>query len=148
MPSSSLKDARSLLPAVVPTAGAGVIAAVVAAAVAGGEGALGAAVAALIVILFMGLGLFVLQRTARSLPQLFQMMGLLLYATQILLLFVFLAAFKNTELFHPKSFALTLVATTLTWIAAQTRAHLKAKILYVEPEPSQSKESEKTGSLS
>ena len=133
MPSN---DVRILLQAAVPTAAVGAVAAVVSAVAAGGKGAVGAVVATLVVILFMGIGLYVLQRTAKSLPHLFQAMGLMLYATQILLLFVFLAAFKNTTLFHPRSFAFTLVAGTLAWIAAQTRAHMKSKILYVEPEKS------------
>ncbi|MGW7243241.1 hypothetical protein [Streptomyces sp. NPDC054804] len=131
MPSN---DARILAQAAVPTAAVGVLAAVVSAVVAGGKGAIGAVVATVIVILFMGVGLYVLQRTAKSLPQLFQMMGLMLYAAQLLLLFIFMAAFKNTTLFNPRAFALVLVAATLTWIAAQTRAHMKAKILYVEPD--------------
>jgi ATP synthase protein I len=127
-------DVRSLLQAAVPTAVAGALAAVISGVVAGGKGAIGSVIATLLVILFMGLGFIVLQRTAKSLPHLFQAMGLMLYAAQILLLFVFLAAFKNTTLFHPKAFAITLVATTLVWIGAQTRAHMKAKILYVEPD--------------
>ncbi|MEU7427796.1 hypothetical protein [Streptomyces sp. NPDC040750] len=135
MPSN---DVRILTQAAVPTAAVGAIAAVVSGVVAGGKGAIGAVVATVIVILFMGLGLYVLQRTAKSLPHLFQAMGLLLYAAQILLLFVFMAAFKHTTLFHPKAFAFTLLAGTLTWIAAQTRAHMKSKILYVEPEPTSS----------
>ncbi|MEI5526374.1 hypothetical protein WB401_11135 [Streptomyces brasiliscabiei] len=135
MPSN---DVRTLLQAAVPTAAAGAIAAVISGVAVGGKGALGAVVAAVITILFMGIGLYVLQRTAKSLPHLFQMMGLMLYAAQILLLFIFLSAFKNTTLFHPKAFAFTLVATTLVWIAAQTRAHMKAKILYVEPDSSTS----------
>ncbi|MDT0434706.1 MULTISPECIES: hypothetical protein [Streptomyces] len=133
MPSN---DARNLAQAAVPTAVVGALAAVVSAVVAGGEGAVGAVVATLIVIVFMGLGLYVLQRTAVSLPHLFQAMGLMLYSAQILLLFIFVALFKDTTLFNPKAFALTLVATTLAWIGAQTRAHMKAKILYVEPEKS------------
>ncbi|MFF0009918.1 hypothetical protein [Streptomyces sp. NPDC005374] len=133
MPSN---DVRILAQAAVPTAAVGAIAAVVSGVVVGGKGAVGAAVATVIVILFMGIGLYVLQRTAKSLPHLFQMMGLMLYAAQILLLFIFLAVFKNTTLFHPRAFAITLVAGTLAWIAAQTRAHMKAKILYVEPEKS------------
>ncbi|MFD9725102.1 hypothetical protein [Streptomyces sp. NPDC059072] len=127
-------DVRSLLQAAVPTAVAGAVAAAISAVVVGGAGALGAVIATLLVILFMGIGFIVLQRTAKSLPHLFQAMGLMLYAAQILLLFVFLAAFKNTTLFNPKAFAITLVVTTLVWIAAQTRAHMKAKILYVEPD--------------
>ncbi|MER6631744.1 hypothetical protein ABT301_26605 [Streptomyces sp. NPDC000987] len=133
MPSS---DARNLLQAAVPTAAVGAIAVGVSAVVAGGKGAIGAVVATLVVILFMGLGLYALQRTAKSLPHLFQAMGLMLYAAQILLLFVFMAVFKNTTLFHPKAFAITLLVGTLAWIAAQTRAHMKSKILYVEPEKS------------
>jgi ATP synthase protein I len=133
MPST---DARTLVHAAVPTAVAGAVAAVVSAVVAGGKGAIGAIVATLVVILFMGIGLYVLQRVAKSLPQLFQAMGLMLYTAQLLLLFVFVAMFKNTTLFNPKAFAITLVALTLVWIGAQTRAHMKAKILYVEPHSS------------
>ncbi|RPE40675.1 ATP synthase protein I [Streptomyces sp. Ag109_O5-1] len=131
MPSN---DARILAQAAVPTAAVGVLAAVISGVVAGGKGAIGAVVGTVIVILFMGIGLYVLQRTAKSMPQLFQMMGLMLYAAQLLLLFIFMALFKNTTLFNPRAFAIALVVATLTWIAAQTRAHMKAKILYVEPD--------------
>lgn len=109
MPSN---DVRTLLQAAVPTAVAGAVAAAISGGVAGGKGALGAVVATIVVILFMGIGLMVLQRTARSLPHLFQAMGLMLYTAQLLLLFIFVAAFKNTTLFNPKAFAITLVATT------------------------------------
>ncbi|MFF7771260.1 hypothetical protein ACIPIU_28225 [Streptomyces massasporeus] len=142
MPSN---DVRILAQAAVPTAAVGAVAAVVSGVVAGGKGAIGAVVATLIVILFMGIGLYVLQRTAKSLPHLFQAMGLMLYAAQILLLFVFVAAFKNTTLFNPKAFAITLVVGTLAWIAAQTRAHMKAKILYVEPDSTKGEKPEKSG---
>lgn len=133
MPSN---DVRILAQAAVPTAAVGAIAAVVSGVVAGGKGAIGAVVGTLIVILFMGIGLYVLQRTARSFPQLFQMMGLLLYAAQLLLLVVFVGLFKNTTLFNPRAFAIVLVVATLTWIVAQARAHMKAKILYVDPDAS------------
>lgn len=143
MPSN---DARNLAQAAVPTAAVGVLAAVVSGVVAGGKGAIGAVVGTVIVILFMGIGLYVLQRTAKSYPQLFQMMGLMLYAAQLLLLVIFMAVFKNTTLFNPRAFAITLVVATLTWIAAQTRAHMKAKILYVEPD--KTGEAQKTGHAS
>ncbi|MET7612922.1 hypothetical protein [Streptomyces seoulensis] len=133
MPSN---DVRILAQAAVPTAAVGAIAAVVSGVVAGGKGAIGAVVGTLIVILFMGIGLYVLQRTARSFPQLFQMMGLLLYAAQLLLLVVFVGLFKNTTLFNPRAFAVVLVVATLTWIVAQARAHMRAKILYVDPDAS------------
>ncbi|MER7044105.1 MULTISPECIES: hypothetical protein [Streptomyces] len=143
MPSN---DVRTLLHTAVPTVAAGVVAIAVATGVAGGKGALGAVVGTLVVILFMGVGLVVLQRVAKAYPHLFQGMGLLLYTTQLLLLFVFMATFKDTTLFDSKVFALTLLATTIVWVAAQARAYMKAKILYVDPEAAKSDKPEKTGS--
>ncbi|MGW6138062.1 hypothetical protein ACWFRM_11385 [Streptomyces sp. NPDC055144] len=131
MPSN---DARILLQAVVPTAIAGALAAVISGVVAGGKGALGAVIGTVVVIAFMGLGQIVLQRTAKSLPQLFQAMGLMLYVAQLLLLLIFVAVFKDTTLFNPKAFAASLVAATVVWMAAQARAHMKAKIFYIDPD--------------
>ncbi|MFF2773464.1 hypothetical protein ACFVU3_01015 [Streptomyces sp. NPDC058052] len=136
MPSS---DARLLLSAVVPTAAVGAIATVISGIVAGGKGAVGAVLGTLVVLLFMGIGMLVLQRTAKKLPQLFQAMGLLLYTTQLLVLFVFLALLKSTTVFDFKAFAFTLLAATVVWVAAQARAYMKAKIAYVEPEKTGSK---------
>ncbi|MEU2075026.1 MULTISPECIES: hypothetical protein [unclassified Streptomyces] len=130
MPSN---DARILLHTVIPTAAVGAIATVVSAVVAGGKGALGAVVGTLVVLLFMGIGQVVLQRTAKSLPHLFQAMGLMLYTAQLLVLFIFLALLKNTTLFNFKAFAFTLLATTVVWVAAQARAYMKAKITYIDP---------------
>ncbi|MDQ0793973.1 hypothetical protein [Streptomyces sp. B1I3] len=145
MPSN---DVRTLLHTAVPTAVAGAVTVAVSGAVAGGKGAIGAAVGTLVVILFMGIGLTVLQRTAKSLPHLFQSMGLALYTTELLLLFVFVAAFKDTTLFNPRAFAAAIIVATLSWVAAQIRVHMKTKILYVEPEPSVAKKPQNTGSSS
>ncbi|MEU7180134.1 hypothetical protein ACWIG3_30355 [Streptomyces celluloflavus] len=139
-------DARLLLHAAVPTLAIGVIAVAVSAAVAGGAGALGAVVGTALVLLVMGAGLAVLQYAAKNLPQLFQMMGLLLYTLQILLVGVFLLAFKGTTLFDTKAFAFTLLGATLVWIAAQTHGHMKAKILYVDPDSAEAKAAETAGS--
>lgn len=132
MPSN---DVRILIQAAVPTAAVGAVAAAIGAAVEGGQGVIGAVVGALLVIALMGTGLYVLQWVARQLPHLFQAMGLMLYLTQILLMFVFIVLFKETTLFHPQVFALSLLAATLTWVAAQARATMKAKTFYVDPEP-------------
>ncbi|GAA2478276.1 hypothetical protein ACWCRD_31360 [Streptomyces sp. NPDC002092] len=145
MPSN---DARNLLQTAVPTAAVGAIAVAVSAAVAGGKGALGAAVGTLLAILFMGIGLYVLQWTAKTLPQLFQAMGLMLYVAQLLLLLIFVAVFKDTTLFNAKTFAVSLVVATVVWMAAQARAHMKAKLFYIDPDSEKSGKSEKTGSSS
>ncbi|MER7989801.1 hypothetical protein ABTY53_30065 [Streptomyces noursei] len=139
-------DARLLLHAAVPTVAAGAIAVAVSGAIAGATGAIGAVVGTVLVVLVMGAGLIVLQQTAKKLPQLFQMMGLLLYTVQILFVAVFLIAFKDANLFDTKAFALTLLAATLVWIAAQTRGHMKAKILYVDPDSAEGKKAETAGS--
>ncbi|MER7741505.1 hypothetical protein ABTX34_24790 [Streptomyces sp. NPDC096538] len=131
MPSN---DARILIQAAVPTAVVGAVAIAIGAAVEGGKGAIGALIGAVLVLVLMGTGLYALQRIARQLPHLFQAMGLMMYMAQILLIFVFIALFKDTSLFHPKVFALSLLACTLTWVAAQARATMAAKTPYVEPE--------------
>ncbi|WP_016907390.1 hypothetical protein [Streptomyces xiaopingdaonensis] len=130
-------DARMLLHCAVPTALAGAAGAVLSGVLAGGKGAIGAAVGAFVVILFMGIGQIVLQRTAKSFPHLFQAMGLMLYTTQILLLAVVLAVFKNTTLFDTKAFAFTLLGATVVWVVCQALSHSKAKILYIEPDSSE-----------
>ncbi|GAA3296206.1 hypothetical protein GCM10020295_25380 [Streptomyces cinereospinus] len=63
MPSN---DARNLLQTAAPAAAVGVVTVAVSGAVAGGEGALGAAVGTVLAILFMGIGLYVLQWTAKK----------------------------------------------------------------------------------
>ncbi|MFI9647416.1 hypothetical protein ACIHAA_14135 [Streptomyces sp. NPDC052040] len=143
MPSN---DARNLLLTAAPTAAVGVIAVAVSGAVAGGKGALGAAVGTVLALVFMGVGLYVLQWTARKLPQLFQAMGLMLYVAQLLLLLIFVALFKGTSLFDPKAFAIALVVATVVWMAAQARAHMKAKIFYIDPDSEKSEKPLKTGS--
>ncbi|GAA2224312.1 hypothetical protein GCM10010232_06440 [Streptomyces amakusaensis] len=145
MPSN---DARTFLHIAVPPAATGVIATVVSAVLAGGKGALGAIIGTLVVIGFMGIGMVVLQRTAKSLPHLFQAMGLMLYMAQLLLLFMLMALLKGTTLFDFKAFAFSLLAATIVWVAAQARYYMKAKIMYVEPESSKAEKAQKTGSPS
>jgi len=145
MPSN---DVRNLLPIAVPTVAVGAVAVAVSAVVAGGKGAIGATVGTLLAVLFMGIGLYVLQWTAKTLPQLFQAMGLMLYVAQLLLLMIFVAIFKGTSLFNGKAFALALVVATVVWMAAQARAHMKSKIFYVDPDSEKSDRPEKTGHAS
>lgn len=127
-------DARTLLSCAVPTAVAGVVAVAVSSVLAGGKGAIGAGFGTFVAMVVMASGLIVLERTAKHLPHLFQAMGMLLFITEFLLVAVVLAVFQNTTLFNVKAFALALLAATLVWVGAQTRAHMKAKILYVDPE--------------
>ncbi|AGK80058.1 putative ATP synthase protein I [Streptomyces microflavus DSM 40593] len=127
-------DMRELLRIATPTAVVGAIATLVGGLLAGGEGAIGAVVGCLVVILFMALGQLALQWVAKSMPHLFQGMGLLVYSVQLVILLGLIMAIRNTTLFDLQVFALALVASVITWIIAQTVLHARSKTLYVDPE--------------
>ncbi|MEV6103837.1 hypothetical protein AB0M28_03855 [Streptomyces sp. NPDC051940] len=131
-----VNDARVLRGAAIPTALAGVLAVIIGSLVSGVKGGIGAAAATVVVMVFFGLGLFALQRLSHKHPELMMGVGLITYMTQLLLLGVVLAVFKNTDLFDTKVFGLTILGTALVWIVAMGRGYLKAKTLYVEPEKS------------
>ncbi len=132
MPSN---DALNLLHTAVPTPAVGVIAVAVSGVVAGGKGALGAGIGTLLAILFMGSASTSCTVDGKTLPQLFQAMGRCSTWPSSCLLLIFVALFKNTSLFNPRAFAVGLVLATVVWMAAQARAHMKAKILHVDPNP-------------
>ncbi|WP_406203094.1 hypothetical protein OH807_26025 [Kitasatospora sp. NBC_01560] len=136
MPSN---DARILRGAAIPTAVAGIIAMVISFAVAGGKGLLGALFGTLLVMAFFASGQFALDRLTRSNPQIMMAAALLVYTTQILLVGIVLAVFKNTELFNRQAFAFTLLGCALIWTGFQVRGALKAKTFYVDPNASENK---------
>ncbi|MFD5462281.1 hypothetical protein ACFWIQ_05530 [Kitasatospora sp. NPDC127059] len=136
MPST---DARILRGAAIPTAVAGIIAMAISFAVAGGKGLLGAFFGALLVMAFFSFGQVALDRLTRSNPQMMMAAGLLVYTTQILLVGIVLAIFKNTELFNRQAFAFTLLGCALIWTAFQVRGALKAKTFYVDTDASEKK---------
>ncbi|MER7843874.1 hypothetical protein ABTZ03_07990 [Kitasatospora sp. NPDC096077] len=136
MPST---DARVLRGAAIPTAVAGIIAMAISFAVAGGKGLLGAFFGTLLVVAFFSFGHLALDRLTRSNPQIMMAAALLVYTTQILLVGVVLAVFKNTELFHRQAFAFTLIGCVLVFTGFQVRGALKAKTFYVDPDASESK---------
>ncbi|WP_426498766.1 hypothetical protein [Streptomyces sp. D54] len=127
-------DMRELLRIATPTAAVGAVATLVGGLLAGGEGAIGAVVGCVVVILFMALGQLALQWVARAMPHLFQGMGLLVYSVQLVLLLVLIMGIRNTSLFDLQVFALTLVASVIAWIITQTVLHARSKTLYVDPE--------------
>jgi len=127
-------DARIIRGAAIPTAVAGLIAAVIATAVVGVKGLIGAVFATLLVMAFFSFGQVALDRLTRNNPQILMAAALLVYTTQILLVAVVLAVFKNTTLFDTKVFGFTLLGCALIWTGFQVRGAMKAKIYYVDPE--------------
>lgn len=100
----------------------------------GGEGAIGAAVGCVVVIVFMAFGMVALQWAAKTMPHLLQGMGLMIYSAQLVLLLVFILSIRNTSLFNLRAFALSLVVAVITWITVQTVRHARSKTLYVDPD--------------
>ncbi|WP_228924067.1 hypothetical protein [Streptomyces sp. DH7] len=127
-------DMRELLRIATPTAAVGAVATLVGGLLAGGEGAIGAAVGCAVVIVFMAFGMIALQWAAKVMPHLLQGMGLMIYSAQLVLLLVFILSIRNTSLFNLRAFALSLVVSVVTWITVQTVRHARSKTLYVDPD--------------
>ncbi len=118
------------------TVAVGVIAAVIGALVAedAGKAVLGAAVGAVIVVVFFSIGQLVVGGVLRSNPQMALTVALMVYLLKIGALLVFIIIFQGTTLFDTKVFALTVLACTLTWTAAEVWVFSRTKVLYVDPE--------------
>lgn len=129
-------DARIIRGAAIPTAVAGAVAIAISTAVVGSKGLIGALFATLLVMAFFSFGQFALDRLTKDNPQMLMAAGLLVYTTQILLVAIVLAVFKDTTLFDTKVFGFTLLGCALIWTAFQVRAALRAKTFYVQTESS------------
>ena len=108
-------DARILRGAALPAVPVGIVAAVLSAVLAGSKGLIGAVVAIAVVAVFFGLGFWALMRLTQNKPQLVMMAGLLVYAVQMLLIGVFIVAFKN------QNWKLAMVAGLALGYAFDTR---------------------------
>lgn len=133
-------DARIIRGAAIPTAVAGAVALAISTAVVGSKGLIGSLFATLLVMAFFSFGQFALDRLTKDNPQMLLGAGLLVYTTQILLIGIVLAVFKDTTLFDTKVFGFTLLGCALIWTAFQVRAALKAKTFYVQTESADSKD--------
>ncbi|MER8183736.1 hypothetical protein [Kitasatospora sp. NPDC094015] len=110
-------------------------------ALVGVKGLLGALFASLLVMAFFSFGQVALDRLTRNNPQLLMAGALAVYTTQILLVGIVLAVFKNTSLFDTKVFGFTLLGCVLIWTGFQVRAAMKAKQYYVHTGESEREDS-------
>lgn len=115
------------------TAVVGVIAMVVGQIMAGTQGFIGAAVAALIVIVFFSAGQFVLGRVLATNPQIALTVALTLYLAKIGVLLILIIVLAGTTAFNTNVFALTILACTLAWTMAEVWIFGTTKVLYVDP---------------
>ncbi|MDT0441340.1 MULTISPECIES: hypothetical protein [unclassified Streptomyces] len=127
-------DARIVRGAAIPTAVAGVLATVIGAVVAGGDGAGGVALGVLVAAVFFGGGLISLGYVGRRWPDLFFGAAFLIYTTQMGFLLGLLLLLRDASFLNGRAFAAGVLAGTAVWLAGQVRAHTKVKTLYVEPD--------------
>lgn len=129
-------DARILRGAAVPTALVGLCAVAVGAVLAGGAGALSAALGTVLVMAFFGLGLYALGRIGERWPEMLLGAAMAVYAAQILLLLIPLGLLRDASFVHGRVFGLTMLVGVITWLASQARAQLRLKVPYVQPSSS------------
>ncbi len=133
-PLTSDQAARaSLRLTVLPTVVVGVLAIVISTVAAGSLGALGSVLGFVITIVFFAGGQYVVDQVLRKSPETAMGTALLVYMTQILVLFVLIAVLKDATWLNVKAFAGTIMACTLTWLGASVWAWNRTKVLYVEP---------------
>jgi len=99
-----------------------------------GKAALGAAIAIAIVVVFFTVGQVVVGAVLRSNPQMALTVALMVYLLKIGVLLIFIVLFEGTTAFDTKVFALTVLACTLAWTAAEVWVFARTKVLYVDPE--------------
>jgi ATP synthase protein I len=129
------EDVRALRQSAVPTAMAGAVCTIVGAIVAGGKGALGAALALLVVGLFFSISFYAVNRAAKVNPSLMMGVALGTYMVKIVVLAVLVATFSDTTLFDGRVFGFSAIALVLVWTGMQVRTMMTSKMLYVEPRP-------------
>ncbi|WP_214413547.1 hypothetical protein [Sphaerisporangium fuscum] len=127
-------DVRALKSAAIPTIAVGLVAVVVAALLAGGAGALGAAIAVAVVAVFFTLGLAAVTWAGRVSPQMMMLAAVLGYLVKVVLLMVLLSSFADATAFSPRAFGWSVIVCTLVWTIGEVRAFLKLKMLYVDPD--------------
>lgn len=127
-------DLRILRAAVIPTAVVGLVAVIVAAFLAGAEGALGAGIGVAVVALFFTIGLAAVAYASRISPTIMMAAAMGTFLLKVLLLAVLLESFEDATLWHPTAFTLTVIACTICWTIGEARGFLRLRILYVDPE--------------
>ena len=135
-PAAPGTSARGLLgPAVLAALVAGGLAVVVAAAVAGGPGATGAAIGLALVVGFLLLGQVPVAQVARGRRGLGAALLLLLYTTRVVLLLVALRVLSDADSVHRGAVGLTVIAAALAWTAGTVWSAMRWRPLVVEPDP-------------
>ncbi len=137
-------DSLVLLRAGLGTAVAGAIVVMLASIFSGSSAALGAILGTALVVAFFSVGQFALGAVLRNNPQIALTMALTIYLVKIGVLLVILVLFADTTAFNTKTFALAILTCTLVWTVMEVWIFGTTKVLYVEPLPAETSQSEKS----
>ncbi|MFI6501058.1 hypothetical protein [Nonomuraea typhae] len=127
-------DVRVLKSAALPTLVVGAVAAIVAFFVAGGKGAIGALVGLALVAVFFSISVVAVSYAARISPHMMAAAAMVSYLVKVVVIMVMLSTFGDTTAWNSQAFAWSVVACTIVWTAAEARAFIKTKMLYVDPD--------------
>ena len=127
-------DAAVLRGAAIPTLVAGVITSVVAFFVGGTDALVGAVLGTVVVLVFCGVGLYVIMSVRGRNAYALMNTALLTYLVKILALAGLLVALNGTTAFDTKAFGWSILVGVLVWTAAEVRAFNRLQIFYVEPD--------------
>ncbi|HVE63402.1 MAG TPA: hypothetical protein VNB94_06335 [Mycobacteriales bacterium] len=117
-----------------PTLAVGAGACAVAGVLRGPDGAFGAVLGTVLVVLSFGLALYVARRTEHLHPLVTMSAALSSYLFTITALLLVLVVVRKTGAVDRVSVGLTVLACMLVWLAAQIRAFLGLRLLSVDPE--------------
>jgi ATP synthase protein I len=102
--------------------------------VGGGKGAIGAAIAIVVVAAFFGLTVAALAWAAKSGPQAMMLAGLGTYVFKILVLLFLVGRYQDSTAFNAWLFGLTAIVLVLVYDIALAVTFSRTKMLYVEPD--------------
>lgn len=117
-----------------PTLAVGVLCGAAAYFLAGGPGLAGSLIGLATVLLFFGVSLLVMSRTARIAPVNVMAVGVLTYVTKVGLLGLLFLLLREVGWMSPEAFALTAMIGAAVWMPAEIWAFGRARTLvYDEP---------------
>jgi ATP synthase protein I len=133
-------DARILRGAVLPTAlvGVGVIGG--AYLLAGGKGALGAALAAVLVIAFFSVTALALGFTLKLPPETAMLAGVVSYLVKVLAVMALVSMLNDVTAWDTRAFGWAVIILALTWIFAEFRTTMRRRSYIDDPAPAPAKE--------
>ncbi len=127
-------DARILIRSAVATAIAGVILIVVSAILDGGQGALGAGLAVVLVTVFFTLSVVAVSLAGRLGPAAMMASAFGTYFVKIIAVVAIVVAFRDTTVFSTKLFGVTAIICILVWSAGQVATLARRRVPYVVPD--------------